>query len=205
MARPQFPMLSQKGWSTRASELLFAVLMFALILPVLVIVQISVGQVTTSSVTGFVPDNSAAAVPEAAVTIKEVRTGFTRTATTNQLGQYSILAIPAGIYDFRVQKTGFDTIERTAQAITQQLAARVDFVLAIGALSQAVSVEGTAPLLQTETPSNAVTLTSMQITELPTFGHDSSADCHSLPRSHPGSSNSMLTVTVSNNFSGGTE
>ena len=99
-------MLSQAGWSTRTSELLFAVLMFALnFLPVLVIVPIAVGQVTTSSVTGFVTDNSAAAVPEAAVTIKEVRTGFTRTATTNQLGQYSILAIPAGIYDFRVQKT----------------------------------------------------------------------------------------------------
>ena len=85
-----------------------------------------------------------------------------------------------------MQKTGFDTIERTAQAITQQLAARVDFVLAIGALSQAVSVEGTAPLLQTETPSNAVTLTSMQITELPTFGHNYLHNRHSLPRRHSG-------------------
>ena len=39
-----------------------------------------------------------------------------------------------------MQKTGFDTIERTAQAITQRLR-WVDFVLAIGALSQAVSVK----------------------------------------------------------------
>jgi len=161
-------------------------------------------QVTTSSVVGFVTDSSGAAVPQATVTIREVKTGFTRTATTNELGQYSILAIPAGIYNFTVQKTGFETIERTAQAITQQLAARVDFVLAVGAVSQAVDVEGAAPLLQTETPSNAVTLTSMQITELPTFGHNYLQTAILSPGVNPVASNSMLTVTVSNYFSGGT-
>ena len=77
-------------------------------------------------------------------------------------------------------------------------------MLAVGALSQAVSVEGTAPLLQTETPSNAVTLTSMQITELPTFGHNYLQTAILSPGVTPVASNSMLTVTVSNYFSGGT-
>ena len=121
-------------------------------------VPVALSQVTTSSVTGFVTDSSGGAVPGATVTITEVRTGFARTAATNELGQYSILAIPAGEYNFRVEKAGFEPIERTGQAITQQLALRLDFVLQVGAVLQTVNVEGAAPLLQTETPSMAVTL-----------------------------------------------
>src|SRR4030095_16178129 len=99
-------------------------------------VPAALSQVTTSSVTGFVADSSGGAVPGATVTITEVRTGFTRTATTNELGQYSILAIPSGEYNFTVQHSDFKTSERTGEAITQQLAARVDFVLAVGEVSQ---------------------------------------------------------------------
>src|SRR5215471_17302518 len=96
------------------------------------IVPVALAQVSTSSVSGFVTDTSGASVPGAKVTIREVRTGLARTTTTSDSGQYSILAIPAGVYNFRVERPGFETIERTGQAITQQFAARVDFVLKVG-------------------------------------------------------------------------
>lgn len=160
-------------------------------------------QVSTASVSGFVTDASGAAVPSAIVTIQDVQTGYTRTATTNQVGQYSILAIPAGEYDFQVQKTGFETIKRTGEVITQQFAARVDFTLKLGAVTQTVQVQGRAPLLQTETPSNSVTLSSRQITELPTMGHNYLQTAILSPGVTPVDTNSMQTVTVDNSFSGG--
>ncbi len=166
--------------------------------------SVAVAQVTTSSVGGYVTDSSNAAVTQAAVTIREVRTGFKRATMTGDLGEYSILGIPAGVYDVTVQKTGFQTVERKAQVITQQFAARVDFVVAVGTINQTVTVEGTAPLLQTETPSDAVTLSSLKITELPTFGHSYLQTAILSPGITPVASSSMLTVTVGNYFSGGT-
>ncbi len=70
-------------------------------------------------------DSSNAPVAQAAIKITEVLTGFTRSTTSDDQGHYSILAIPAGVYNFRVEKPGFEVIERTGQAITQQLAKNV--------------------------------------------------------------------------------
>ncbi|MCZ2076637.1 MAG: TonB-dependent receptor, partial [Bryobacterales bacterium] len=169
-----------------------------------IFLPVATAQVTTSSVIGFVTDSSKAPVAQAAVKITEVGTGFTRSTTTDDLGQYSVLGIPAGVYNFRIEKPGFEVVERRGQAITQQLAARIDFVLTIGAVNQTINVEGAAPLLQTETPSNAVTLTSVKITELPTFGHNYLQTAILSPGVTPIAGNSMLTVCVGNYFSGGT-
>ena len=59
----------------------------------------SVGTVwaqVTASITGTVRDVSGAIVPGAAVTIKHVETGTTRTAETNANGNYSAQSLPVG-------------------------------------------------------------------------------------------------------------
>jgi hypothetical protein len=167
-------------------------------------VQVALAQVTSSSVSGFVTDSSGAAVPAATVTIKEVQTGYSRSTATNEVGQYSILAIPAGQYNFTVQHTGFETMGRTGQVITQQLAARVDFVLQVGSVSQTVTVQGASPLLQTETPANSVTFSNQTITELPILGHNYLQTATLAPGVTPIDTNSMMIVCVGNYFSGGT-
>jgi len=200
-----FHLRGQGGWSQLTRICPIRLWSWALCLLYLtILLPAALSQVTTSSVTGFVADSSGGAVPGATVTIKEVRTGFTRSATTNELGQYSILAIPAGQYNFTVEHSDFKTSERTGQSITQQLAARVDFVLVVGEVRQTVNVEGAAPLLQTETPSNAVTLDSRKIIELPTLGHNYLQTAILSPGVIPVSDYSMLTVCVGNYFSGGT-
>src|SRR5437762_2464402 len=66
------------------------------------------GQVT-ASITGVVRDVSGAVVPGAAVTVKHVETGTTRTAQTNEDGNYSVPSLPAGQYEVDVQKTALPT------------------------------------------------------------------------------------------------
>jgi hypothetical protein len=166
-------------------------------------VPAALAQVTTSSVSGFVTDRTGAAVPAATVTIKEVQTGYSRSTATNEVGQYSILAIPAGQYTFTVQHAGFETMGRTGQAITQQLAARVDFVLQVGSVTQTVTVQGASPLLQTETPAESVTLTSQEITDLPTMGHDYLQTAILSPGVTPVDTNSLQSATVADPLSGG--
>ena len=92
-----FELRGQGGWPKFTGNCRIRVWSWALCLLCLATLgPAALSQVTTSSVTGFVADSSGGAAPAATVTIKEVRTGFTRSATTNELGQYSILAIPSG-------------------------------------------------------------------------------------------------------------
>ena len=162
-------------------------------------------QITTSSVTGFVTDSSGAAVPGALVTITETQTGYTRTGTTNDLGEYSILAIPAGNYSFKVEKDGFTTAERAGEAITQQLAAREDFALQVGSVRQTVEVQGAAPLLQTESPSNSLTLNNETITQLPTLGNNYLQTAILSPGVTPLAGSSILTIVEGNYFTNGVQ
>lgn len=165
--------------------------------------KIATAQVSTASVYGFVTDKSGAAIPGVTVTIRETQTGYSRTGVTNGAGEYQILNIPSGTYSFKVQQVGFETVTRSEETLTQQIQARIDFTLSIGAIAQTVSVQGGTPLLETQTPENSVTLSSRQITELPTLGHNYLQTAILSPGVAPVSSNSMQTETVDNAVSGG--
>ena len=52
----------------------------------------------TGSIIGYVRDASGAVLPNATLTVTQTSTGYTRTATTDASGQYSILALPPGNY-----------------------------------------------------------------------------------------------------------
>jgi len=160
-------------------------------------------QVTTSSVTGFITDSSGAVVPQAQVTIKETATGFTRSTQTTAEGGYSIVGIPAGNYTFTVVKTGFKTAIKANQIITQQLPARIDFELQVGAVTQTVNVVGGAPIINTETPTNATTISHEQLTQLPTLGHNYLQQAILSPGVVPTQASSILTIVEGNYFSGG--
>lgn len=160
-------------------------------------------QVTTSSVTGFVTDSSGAVVPQALVKIKEIATGYTRSTLTDANGQYSIPAIPAGNYTFTVEKAAFKTIVKANQTITQQLPARVDFVLEVGSVKQTVNVEAGAPIINTETPTEATTISNQKLTQLPTLGHNFLQQAILAPGVVPSASDSILTIVEGNYFSGG--
>src|SRR5258708_6814334 len=61
----------------------------------------------TSRLTGDVVDRTAAAVPEAQVTVLNVATGAERKATTSQLGDYTFPSLAPGDYTVSVSKSGF--------------------------------------------------------------------------------------------------
>src|SRR5579871_4719289 len=83
---------SKKGQNVRkASALMCFVLVFALALGVF-------AQAPTGVITGTLTDQSAAAIPNATVTITEKATGTVRTITTNNAGLYSAPALLAGEY-----------------------------------------------------------------------------------------------------------
>ena len=124
----------------------------------------------TGSIIGYVRDKSGAVVPNATVTAIQTTTGYSRTATTDSSGQYSILALPPGRYRLTAQNPGFQQglIDNIDLNVNDAL--HFDFDLQVGNVTQTVSVE--ASTLQVETVSTALgtTITSSQILAMPLNG-----------------------------------
>jgi Carboxypeptidase regulatory-like domain/TonB dependent receptor/TonB-dependent Receptor Plug Domain len=126
------------------------------------------GQVgTQASIFGAVTDSSGAALPGATATATHLDTGIVRTAVTDPAGNVEILALPIGSYSVTVTLQGFKTWRRDRITLNVGERARVAPVLEVGALTEEISVEGGAPLLQTERSSVQTVIQMEQIRELP--------------------------------------
>ncbi|MGD0436558.1 MAG: carboxypeptidase-like regulatory domain-containing protein, partial [Bryobacteraceae bacterium] len=68
---------------------------------------------TGASLSGVVTDQTGAALPGVAVTIKSVDTGATRTIPTDGGGRYQASGLPPGSFEVRAAKQGFADETRT--------------------------------------------------------------------------------------------
>ncbi len=133
----------------------------------LVLSRLGYTQAVNGTVVGTVTDSTGGTVQGAQVTITEVSTNLSRSATTDTSGFYSFPALVPGTYRVRVEKTGFATVQRPEVPVTVNSTVRVDVELAPGQVTQTISVESTIPLLQTDTAKTGSTLTSVQAEQLP--------------------------------------
>jgi hypothetical protein len=102
-------------------------------------------QVTTAGIFGTVLDRSGAVIPDAAVTVTNTETNFTRTAKSEANGDYSFKALPLGPYKVEVSQQGFRTFQQSGIVLDVSTNARVEVILDIGAISDSVSVTSDAP------------------------------------------------------------
>src|SRR5437899_2299178 len=127
------------------------------------------GQVT-ASITGVVRDVSGAVVPGAAVTVRHVETGTTRTAQTNEDGNYSVPSLPVGQYEVDVQKAAFKQQVRSGITLAVGQQAVVNITLEVGDVEQRVNVTAEAPLVNTTLSSTSGLISEQEIKELPLNG-----------------------------------
>lgn len=107
-------------------------------------------QVRSSTITGSVTDASGAAVPDAAVIVKNEGTNAALEVKTNNLGEYTAPYLAAGRYSVSVMAPGFQTFRKTDIAMGTATTVRVDVSLTTGSLTTAVEVRAEAASLQTE-------------------------------------------------------
>ena len=124
-------------------------------------------QVLYGSVVGIVTDSQGAKVPGATVTIVNKATNLTRETTSNNEGSYSLVNVLPGSYDVKIALQGFREVLRSNVPVTIGQISRVDATLEIGALSEVVTVESAAQLLQTDTADVHTELRATEITAMP--------------------------------------
>lgn len=124
-------------------------------------------QVTTATLVGLVRDSSGAVVPGASVVASHQGTGVSREATTDERGEFVISAMPTGPYSVRIALTGFKTYTNQGIQLGSGQTVRQTFTLELGTVEETVTVAGEAPLIETATSSQASTLGSQEVRELP--------------------------------------
>ena len=119
---------------------------------------------------GRVLDPSEAAVAGASITVVSEDTGFRRYAESQADGEYVVGSLQAGVYKITVRKEGFRAMVRFNVRLEAAHAARVDFLLSMGAIEETITVEGTAPLLSPDEASTETRVFHDEIERLPLNG-----------------------------------
>jgi hypothetical protein len=126
-------------------------------------------QAPVGTISGVVADESGAVIPNAGVKIRNKETGAERDLTSNTEGFFSAAALPAGIYEVRVELKGFRTVVREATVETG-LTTTADIRMPIGQTSEVVNVEAATAQVEYEKHSIDGVVTQQQIQDLPLNG-----------------------------------
>jgi hypothetical protein len=124
----------------------------------------------TGSISGKVTDPSGAGVGGATVTVKSVETGATRSVTTDQAGNYTVVSLPLGAQEVRAEKTSFKVAIRTGVDLTVGQDAVVNFSLEIGDVAQQVTVSAEPSVVNTTTSTVSGLVGETQVKDLPLNG-----------------------------------
>ncbi len=143
-----------------------AALVFLLLTPVLVLQA----QSTNASLTGRITDPAKALVANARITAISQNTNVRYQTTTNEAGEYRLSNLPPDNYRLEVEKSDFKKLLKPNVILHVQDTVRIDFELTIGELSEVVSVEDGAPLLNTESATVSTVVDRSLVDKIPLNG-----------------------------------
>jgi len=128
------------------------------------------GQSPNGTVSGIVLDPSGGVIAGADVLIVNDATAVQYPGKTNSEGYYAVPNIPPGTYRIQVSNSGFKTIIKPDIVVHVQDALAINFTLPIGAASEIVTVEGGAPLINTENAAVSTVIDRQFVENLPLNG-----------------------------------
>lgn len=124
------------------------------------------------SLRGRITDPANAVVAGASLTLTNVETGLTQTATSDAAGQYVLPRIAPGRYTLTVEKGGFHRSIREGILLTVNEAAIADVSLTVGAVDELVTVEAGASIVQAQSVEVSALVNERRVRELPLNGKD---------------------------------
>jgi outer membrane receptor protein involved in Fe transport len=133
---------------------------------------IAFGQSTTGSISGTVSDTSGAAIPNVAVSARNVDTGAVRNTTSGTGGIFTIPIVPVGTYEVGAELAGFSAARVANVVVAIGSDANVKLVLEPAGVRAAVTVSGEAPLIETSRSSVSSVVNERMIESLPTNGRN---------------------------------
>ncbi len=132
-----------------------------------VAVSFSQSQTTTGTVQGTVTDPNGAVVAGAAITVRNLDTGFERSATSNSDGYFTAPLLPLGKYRITARANGFSEsiLENVDVTIGQTLALR--FELKVGGTTETVDVSAESTVVDTARTELSTQINQRSVENLP--------------------------------------
>jgi hypothetical protein len=123
-----------------------------------------------ATIVGTVTDPAGSVVPNVTITVTNTGTGYVRTFTTNDVGQFVAPGLPIGKYDLKAESTGFKIEESKGVVLNVNDRTRVDFQMKMGTKSETVSVEASTIQVQADSSEQSNLISGTQISQLATNG-----------------------------------
>jgi hypothetical protein len=124
------------------------------------------------SIVGTATDSSGASVPGSRVVLTNTATNETRSAETDQSGNYQFLNLVPGKYRVDLEKAGFKHFTKDQIEVLVQASVRVDILMQVGDVGQTVEVNAEAVALQTETATISQAVQGRNVTDMPLNGRN---------------------------------
>jgi hypothetical protein len=125
-------------------------------------------QLDTGSISGTVVDPSGGAVKDVTITAKETSTGTAYKTISSSTGYYVFPSVRTGTYEVKAEPSaGFKTAVYSGVVVTVASHVGQNIVLALGAVSETVSVTADTLSLETESSEVDANITKEQVYDLP--------------------------------------
>src|SRR6266498_527851 len=125
---------------------------------------------STATLTGRVTDSNAAAIVGVKVDANNIDTNVTFSTVTNDEGMFVIPNLLPGRYRIFVHKDGFQTIVKPDVVLHVQDIVSLSFSMQLGSITQSVTIEGGAPLIQKESATVGTLVDRQFVENLPLNG-----------------------------------
>lgn len=127
-------------------------------------------QSPNGTINGLVLDPSNKAIGGADVLVINDVTGAKYSSKTNDEGIYVVPNLPPGPYRLQVSKVGFKILIKPDVVLNVQDALSINFTLPVGAVFETVTVEGGAPLVNTESAAVSTVVDRKYVENMPLNG-----------------------------------
>ena len=130
-------------------------------------------QLTTGTITGIVQDDQGLRMPGVTVEIRNEQTNDVRTTVSNEVGLFTMAALPLGEYTLKLVVEGFGTVERLGiQLRSGEVYNAGTITLSVGALTQTTTVYAESAVVQTANAEKNSVLEERAIESLVARGRD---------------------------------
>ena len=119
------------------------------------------------TIEGTVKDEQGALLPGVTVTVSNIDTGEQRVVVTNESGLYRAPLLSLGTYRVAAELQGFKKFEQTGVSLRAGQTAVIDVALAVGVLTETITVTADAPLVDLAKIEQGRTLSEAEIKTLP--------------------------------------
>ena len=146
--------------------------LLALFCLVLMWTNTAFSQYTTARLSGIVQEATGGTIAGATVTIEQPGTGYKQAVKSGEAGEFLFPSLPIGAYRLTVEMKGFSTYVQNGIELTVGQAARQQVTLAVGAVTQQVTVEANSSQVTTDDAAIAQLIDAKTMASMPMNGRE---------------------------------